>query len=70
MMTELGHEASVVGVARPYRDVASVLVIEEADAALAGAVESTGIRCVMTDTIMSRPGVGALVARTCMDSVA
>lgn len=63
MLTELGHEASVVGVARLYRDVAATLVIDEADAPLAGAVEAEGVRCVVTDTIMSRPGVGASLAR-------
>ena len=32
MLVELGHESSVVGVARLYRDLASVLVIDHADA--------------------------------------
>ena len=35
LMRELGHESSVVGVARLYRDIASTLVIDEADAHLA-----------------------------------
>jgi LPPG:FO 2-phospho-L-lactate transferase len=52
MLTELGHEASSVGVARLYRDVAGTLVIDEADAALAGAVEAAGLRCVVAPTIL------------------
>jgi LPPG:FO 2-phospho-L-lactate transferase len=55
MLRELGHEPSVVGVARLYRDIASVLVIDPADAALAAEVEATGMRCVVFPSIMSDP---------------
>ena len=64
MLVELGHESSVVGVARLYRDLACVLVIDHADAALAGAVEAAGMRCVVTDTIMKSPERAAALART------
>ena len=47
MMVELGHEASVVGVARLYAPIASALVIDEVDAHLADAVEAAGMRCVV-----------------------
>lgn len=69
MLTELGHEASVVGVARMYAPLAATLVIDEADAALAGAVEAEGLRCVVTDTIMRDAGVAAALARTVLESV-
>ncbi len=62
LMRELGHEASVVGVARIYRDIASCLIIDSADADLAGAVEAEGMACVVTDTIMSSPEVAADLA--------
>jgi LPPG:FO 2-phospho-L-lactate transferase len=52
MLTELGHEASSVGVARLYADVAGTMVIDEADAALAPAVEATGMRCIVAPTVM------------------
>jgi LPPG:FO 2-phospho-L-lactate transferase len=52
MLRELGHEPSVVGVARLYAPLAGTLVIDEADRALAGDVEATGMHCVVTDTIM------------------
>jgi LPPG:FO 2-phospho-L-lactate transferase len=52
MLTELGHEASSVGVARLYADIAGTMVIDEADAALAPAVEAIGMRCVVAPTIM------------------
>ncbi len=63
MLVELGHEPTVVGVARMYAPIAATLVIDEQDAHLADAVEREGIRCVVTDTIMSKPGVSATLAR-------
>lgn len=63
MMVELGHEASVVGVARLYRDIAATLVIDPVDAHLAGEVEAAGMRCVVQPSVMSDPEVGAALAR-------
>ncbi len=63
LLTELGHESSVVGVARLYAELAATLVIDEADADLAGAVEAEGLRCVVTATIMSSPERSAALAR-------
>lgn len=68
LLTELGHEASVVGVARLYADIAATLVVDEADAALAPAVEAEGLRCVVAPTVMSRPGVAATLARMVVDA--
>lgn len=66
LMRELGHESSVVGVARLYARVAGTLVIDEADAHLADAVEEQGVRCVVTSTVMADPSVAAQLARTCL----
>jgi len=64
MLTELGHEASVVGVARIYAPVAATLVVDDADADLAAAVEAEGVRCVVAPTIMSgRAEAAALAGR-------
>ena len=52
LLRELGHESSVVGVARLYAPLASTLVVDEADADLADAVEAEGLRCVVAPTIM------------------
>ncbi len=52
LMRELGHECSVVGVARLYREVAATLVIDKADAHLANDVEAVGVSCVVAPTIM------------------
>jgi LPPG:FO 2-phospho-L-lactate transferase len=69
MLVELGHESSVVGVAQLYRDFASVLVVDEADAARAPEVEAAGMRCVVTDTIMKTPERAAALARTTLDAL-
>jgi LPPG:FO 2-phospho-L-lactate transferase len=63
MLAELGHEVSVVAVARLYREVAATLVIDEVDAHLAPAVEAEGVRCVVAPTVMATPGVAAELAR-------
>ena len=68
LMTELGHEASVVGVAKIYAPVCGTLIIDNADAHLASAVEAQGIRCVVTDTIMKSPQVSAALARTALEA--
>ena len=67
LMRELGHEASVVGVARIYRDLAATLVVDAADAGLADAVEAEGMACVVTDTIMSSPEVAADLSRRILE---
>lgn len=69
MLRELGHEPSVVGVARMYAEVASVLVVDEADAALASRVEDAGMRCVVAPTIMSSPDAAAALATTVLGCV-
>ncbi|MEO6627884.1 MAG: 2-phospho-L-lactate transferase [Aquihabitans sp.] len=63
LMRELGHEPTVVGIARWYAPLAATLVIDEADADLANAVAAEGMRPVVTRTIMSEPGVAASLAR-------
>ena len=55
LLRELGHEASVVGIARLYAPLVATLVIDEADAGQAAAVEAEGVRCVVAPTIMRGP---------------
>ena len=64
MLTELGHEASVVGVARLYAPIGATLVIDEADAGLAAQVEAAGMRCVVAPTIMTGRAEAATLATT------
>jgi len=69
MLVELGHEASVVGVARLYAAFAGTLVIDEADAGQAEAVEAEGMRCVVTPTVMRTPAAAAALARATLAAV-
>jgi len=68
LLTELGHESSVVGVARLYAPWAGTLVIDEADAGLASRVEDEGVRCVVAPTVMSSPERSANLGRVVLDA--
>lgn len=62
MLVELGYEPTVVGVAKIYSPICGTLVIDEQDAHLAAAVEREGMKCLVTDTIMSKQGVAQQLA--------
>ena len=68
LMTELGHESSVVGVAKLYAPICGTLIIDTADAHLASKVEAQGMRCVVVDTVMSTPEKSQHLARTTLES--
>jgi LPPG:FO 2-phospho-L-lactate transferase len=53
MLRSLGHEVSALGVARIYQGLIDAFVIDEKDRELAPAVEQLGIRCSVTDTLMT-----------------
>ena len=63
LMSELGHESSVVGIARIYSEFASTLIVDEADASHADEVELAGMRCVVAPTIMASLELAADLAR-------
>ena len=69
LLVELGHESSVVGVARLYAPVASVLVIDPADADLADRVEAEGMRAVIVESVMSTPEIGNELARRTLAAI-
>jgi len=62
LLAELGHEATALGVARLYAPIVGTLVVDEADASLAAAIEACGVRCVVAPTIMHSPGAAATLA--------
>lgn len=68
MMTTLGYEVSAVGVARLYQGLVDVMVIDEQDQDLAPAVEALGMRCVVTDTMMTSPERKAALARVVVEA--
>jgi LPPG:FO 2-phospho-L-lactate transferase len=69
LLAEMGFESSVVGVAKWYASWVGTLVIDEADADLAAAVEAQGVRCVVAPTVMSSVEVAARLSRTVLDAV-
>ncbi|MEJ7583335.1 MAG: 2-phospho-L-lactate transferase [Acidimicrobiales bacterium] len=69
LLRELGHAATVVGVAELYAPIASVLVIDEADAALAASVEAVGLRCVVAPTVMSSPEAARALWQRVLESI-
>lgn len=69
MLVELGHEASVVGVARLYSPICATLVIDNADQDRVAEIEATGMRCIVTNTVMSDPTIANNLARVTIESV-
>lgn len=69
MLVELGHEPSVVGVARLYAPITAALVIDPVDAHLADAVEREGVRAVVSPSVMSTPGAAAALATATLGAV-
>lgn len=68
LLRELGHDASVVGVARLCAPWAGTLVIDEQDAALASSVEAEGLRPVVAPTVMSTSTRAAALAEVVLDA--
>lgn len=62
MLRGLGHEVSPRGIARLYRGLVDVFVLDHVDAAWAPRVEALGLRAVVTDTIMRTPAHAARLA--------
>ena len=69
MLSELGHECSALGVARMYSSIASTLIIDDVDANLKSEIEALGMRCVVTNTIMSELKISAALAQTALASL-
>lgn len=68
MLTELGLEASVVGVARLYAPISAALVIDPVDAHLADAVHAAGMRPVIVPSIMSTTEISHQLARASLQA--
>ncbi len=69
MLTELGHDASVVGVAALYSGFCGTFVIDVADESRAAEIESLGMRCIVTPTVMRTPALAADLGRTILDAM-
>ena len=68
MLATLGHEVSALGVARLYEGLLEVFVLDEADAALAPAIEALGMRPMVGPTVMRTDADRAALARFLLES--
>ncbi len=64
MLRGLGCEVSAVGVARLYRGLVDLFVLDSSDASLAPRIADLGMRPLVTDTIMRSPAAARRLART------
>jgi LPPG:FO 2-phospho-L-lactate transferase len=69
MMATLGMTPTCAGVAEAYADFLDVLVIDEEDRDQAAAVEATGVRAVVAQTIMRGPAEKRSLAEVTLGAV-
>jgi LPPG:FO 2-phospho-L-lactate transferase len=67
MLASLGHESSALGVARLYEGLVERFVIDEADAALAPAIEALGMAVSVLPTVMRDDDDRARLARALVE---
>jgi LPPG:FO 2-phospho-L-lactate transferase len=67
MLASLGHEVTALGVARLYAGLLDAFVLDEADAALAPAVEGLGMAAVVLPTIMAGEADRAALASAVLE---
>jgi LPPG:FO 2-phospho-L-lactate transferase len=70
MLTSLGHEASALGVARLYEEIASAFVLDPVDAALAPEIEVLGVRALIAPIVMVDPKRRQEVGRAVLEALA
>lgn len=66
MLSELGLEPSVVGVAKLYAPIARALVIDPVDAGSADEIRAAGMECVIQPSIMSTQQRSEALASVCL----
>jgi LPPG:FO 2-phospho-L-lactate transferase len=62
MMRGLGHEVSPLGIARLYRDIVGLFVLDVVDHRYLEPIRALGLNAIATDTIMSTPERAASLA--------
>ncbi|MGH2631190.1 MAG: 2-phospho-L-lactate transferase [Actinomycetota bacterium] len=68
LMPAVGLEVTAAGAASAYADLLGAWVIDERDRALAPRIEATGVRVVVTDTVMHDDDAAERLARTVLDA--
>jgi LPPG:FO 2-phospho-L-lactate transferase len=62
MLRGLGMAVSPVSIAKLYRDIVGIFVLDKIDRRYAGRIEQLGMRTLVTDTIMTTPSRAARLA--------
>jgi LPPG:FO 2-phospho-L-lactate transferase len=70
MLRGLGMEVSPLAVARLYRDIAGLFVLDNADRRYLGPIQRLGMRAMATDTIMATPERAAALAEVVLQALA
>ena len=70
MLRSLGMEVSPLGVARLYRDIVGLFVLDNADRRYLESIQRLGMRAMATDTIMSTPERAAALAEVVLQALA
>ncbi len=70
IMTELHMEVSPLTVARLYRDILDGFILDTEDKDLRQSIEALGLRCLVTNTVMTTDAERAALARTALDFAA
>ena len=68
MLAALGEEVSALGVARRYIGLVDAFVIDEADAALAPAIERLGLDAIVAPSVMTDDASRAALARVVLNA--
>jgi LPPG:FO 2-phospho-L-lactate transferase len=69
LMPAVGLEVTAAGAAAAYEGLLGAWVIDERDRALAPRIEATGVRVVVTDTVMRDDGAAERLARATLGAV-
>ena len=69
MMAELDMPCDALGVAQHYQGLATLFVLDEADAALVPAIEALGMQTLVTQTLMRTARDRQALAQTVVDAV-
>jgi LPPG:FO 2-phospho-L-lactate transferase len=69
MLRGLGMEVSPLGVARLYRDIVGLFVLDNADKRYVEPIERLGMRAIAADTIMTTPERAASLAKVVLQAL-
>jgi LPPG:FO 2-phospho-L-lactate transferase len=69
MLRGMGLEVSPLGVARLYRDIVGLFILDNADQDYIDPIERLGMRAIATDTVMTTPERAAALAKVVLQAM-